>query len=168
MFAMQWRQQRSRRSVEDTKTVGQEREADIRRFPFLSMSYNLVFFAYNGRSQIRNFRYYKLIYNQNILKTHIYFHFISYFNRQPERPWQMFSQGDPKKNILSKKNKFRVGVANFSFGSIDRYWRDQYISVKILSSIKIVGATCLGGLWALEWAWHIRVTNLRCVQGYGI
>jgi len=24
----------------------------------------------------------------------------------------------------------------------------------------------LGGLWALEWAWHIRVTNLRCAQGY--
>jgi len=32
--------------------------------------------------------------------------------------------------------------------------------------MKIVGATGLGGLWALEW--HIRVTNLRCVQGYGI
>jgi len=23
------------------------------------------------------------------------------------------------------------------------------------------------GLWALEWAWHIRVTKLRCVQGSG-
>jgi len=34
--------------------------------------------------------------------------------------------------------------------------------------MKIVGATGLGGLWALAWAWHIRVTNLRCVQGYGI
>jgi len=33
--------------------------------------------------------------------------------------------------------------------------------------MKIVGAMCLGGLWALEWAWHIRVTNLRCVQDYG-
>jgi len=43
---------------------------------------------------------------------------------------------------------------NRFFGSIDRYWRDQY--------------TGLGGLWALEWAWHISVTNLRCVQGYGI
>jgi len=32
--------------------------------------------------------------------------------------------------------------------------------------MKIVGATGLVGLWALEWAWHIRVTNLRC--GYGI
>jgi len=27
--------------------------------------------------------------------------------------------------------------------------------------MKIVGATGLGGLWA----WHIRVTNLRCVHG---
>jgi len=24
-----------------------------------------------------------------------------------------------------------------------------------------VGSTGLGGLWALEWAWHARVTNLR-------
>jgi len=23
-------------------------------------------------------------------------------------------------------------------------------------------------LWALEWAWHIRVTNMRCLQGYEI
>jgi len=34
--------------------------------------------------------------------------------------------------------------------------------LKFLSSMKIVGATGLGGLWAL----HISVTNLRC--GYGI
>jgi len=27
--------------------------------------------------------------------------------------------------------------------------------------MKIVGATVLGGLWALEWAWHIRVKNLK-------
>jgi len=27
-----------------------------------------------------------------------------------------------------------------------------------------VGATGLGRLWALEWAWHIRVTNLRCLK----
>jgi len=37
-----------------------------------------------------------------------------------------------------------------------------------LSSMIIVGTTGLGGLCALEWAWHIRVTNLRCLQGYGI
>jgi len=24
------------------------------------------------------------------------------------------------------------------------------------------------GLWALEWAWHTRVINLRCVLGYEI
>jgi len=40
--------------------------------------------------------------------------------------------------------------------------------VVFLSSIKIVGAAGLGGLCELEWAWHIRVTNLRCVQGYRI
>jgi len=37
-----------------------------------------------------------------------------------------------------------------------------------LSSTKIVDATGLGGLWALQWAWHIRATHLRCVQSYGI
>jgi len=34
--------------------------------------------------------------------------------------------------------------------------------------MNIVGATGLVGLWALEWAWYIRVTNLHCVQSYGI
>jgi len=34
--------------------------------------------------------------------------------------------------------------------------------------MKIVGATNLGGLWALECAWRIRVTNLHCEQGYEI
>jgi len=34
--------------------------------------------------------------------------------------------------------------------------------------MKIVGASQLSGLWALEWEWRIRVTNLHCVQGYGI
>jgi len=38
----------------------------------------------------------------------------------------------------------------------------------LLNSTQIVGATGVGGLWALEFAWHIRVTNLRCVQRYGI
>jgi len=33
--------------------------------------------------------------------------------------------------------------------------------------MKIIHATGLVGLWALEWVWHIRVTNLRCVQSYG-
>jgi len=30
--------------------------------------------------------------------------------------------------------------------------------------MKIVGATRLGGLWALEWAWHPAETNLRCAR----
>jgi len=34
--------------------------------------------------------------------------------------------------------------------------------LKFVSSMKIVGATGLGGLWA----WHIRVKHIRCVQGY--
>jgi len=72
------------------------------------------------------------------------------------------------------------GRGKLFFGSIDRYWWEQYISVKIFYvgvdvtnffwvrlnfyySIKTVGATVLGGLWALGWAWHIRVINLRCV-----
>jgi len=41
--------------------------------------------------------------------------------------------------------------------------------LKFFSSMKIVavrfgrlvGVRVLGGLWALEWGWHIRVTNLR-------
>jgi len=33
--------------------------------------------------------------------------------------------------------------------------------------MQVVGAG-LGGLWALEWTWHIRVTHLRCVQNYEI
>jgi len=33
-----------------------------------------------------------------------------------------------------------------------------------LSSIKTVGVTVLGGLWALEWAWQSTETNLRCVK----
>jgi len=31
-----------------------------------------------------------------------------------------------------------------------------------------VWATGLVGLWALEWAWHIRVTNLRCVRNLNL
>jgi len=34
--------------------------------------------------------------------------------------------------------------------------------------MKIVGPKGLEGLWAIEWEWQIRVTNMRCVQGYGI
>jgi len=38
----------------------------------------------------------------------------------------------------------------------------------IYHSMKIVGATSLGALWALKWPFHLCVTNLHCVQGYGI
>jgi len=53
----------------------------------------------------------------------------------------------------------RVGVANFFLGQsigIDENNTFQ------LSSIKTVGATALGGLWALEWAWHSAEINMRC------
>jgi len=58
----------------------------------------------------------------------------------------------------------RVSVANFGLG--------QSIGIDetniFFSSKKILGATDLDSLWALEWAWHILVANLRCVQGYGM
>jgi len=41
-----------------------------------------------------------------------------------------------------------VGVANFFLGQ----------------SIGSGRGILLGGLWALEWAWHIPVKNLRCVK----
>jgi len=53
----------------------------------------------------------------------------------------------------------------------------KYLTLKIVNvdfmsnlfaSMKFVGATGLGGFWVLEWAWHIRVINLRCGQGYVI
>jgi len=55
---------------------------------------------------------------------------------------------------------------------VENFFLDQSIGIDesytfqltFLSSIKIVGSTDLGGLWALEWAWHIRVTNLRCYK----
>jgi len=37
-----------------------------------------------------------------------------------------------------------------------------------LASIKTVGATVLGGLWALERAWQSTETNLRCVRSSGL
>jgi len=57
----------------------------------------------------------------------------------------------------------RVGVANFFLGQSIGIDKNITFQLKVLSSMKIVGVTDLGGLWALEWAWHIRVTNLRCV-----
>jgi len=34
--------------------------------------------------------------------------------------------------------------------------------------MKIVAATGFGGLWALEWTWHIGGTNFHSVKGDGI
>jgi len=36
------------------------------------------------------------------------------------------------------------------------------------SSIKTVGTTVLGGLWALKWEWHPAEINLRCARSSGI
>jgi len=41
-------------------------------------------------------------------------------------------------------------------------------SQNVYSSIKTVGATVLGGLWALKWAWQTAETILRCAGISGI
>jgi len=46
--------------------------------------------------------------------------------------------------------------------------RTIHFSYNFSSSIKTVGVTVLGGLWALEWAWHSAETNLRCLRSSGI
>jgi len=46
--------------------------------------------------------------------------------------------------------------------------RTIHFSKNYYSCIKTVGATVLGGLWALEWAWPAAKTNLRCVRSSGI
>jgi len=45
-----------------------------------------------------------------------------------------------------------VGVANFFFGQSTCIDETNTFQLKFFSSMKIVGATGLGGLWALEWA----------------
>jgi len=57
-----------------------------------------------------------------------------------------------------------VGVANLFLGQSIGIDETNTFQLKYCSSLKIVGATRLGGLWA----WHIRVTNLHCAQGYEI
>jgi len=56
----------------------------------------------------------------------------------------------------------RVGVANFFLGQSIGIDETNTFQLNLLSSMNIMGSTGLGGLW------HIRVTNLRCAQGYGI
>jgi len=58
----------------------------------------------------------------------------------------------------------RVGVAKFFLDQSIGIDETNTFQLKSFSSMKIVGATGLGGLWA----WHIRVTNMRCAQAYGI
>jgi len=62
----------------------------------------------------------------------------------------------------------RVGVANFFLGQSIAIDETNTFQFKLFFCMKIVGATVFGGLWALGWAWHNRVTNMHCVQGYGI
>jgi len=55
----------------------------------------------------------------------------------------------------------RVGVANFFLGKSIGIDKTNTLQLKFVSSMKIVGATGLGGLWALEWAWqHFFWVNL--------
>jgi len=42
--------------------------------------------------------------------------------------------------------------------------RKLHFSSNFYSSIKTIGATVFGGLWALKWAWDAAETNLRCVR----
>jgi len=46
--------------------------------------------------------------------------------------------------------------------------KSNTFQLNFISSMKIVGATSLGGLRAFEGACYFPVINLRCVQGYGI
>jgi len=71
------------------------------------------------------------------------------------------------KYLLLRKGDYKNKEERY-IGSIDMYWRDTYISAKIFLSMKAVGATILGDLWALEWAWHAGESNLRCVRSSGI
>jgi len=56
-----------------------------------------------------------------------------------------------------------MGVVNF-FWSIDSYWWEQYISVKIFILASKLYEPVLGGLWALEWAWYLTETNLAAQE----
>jgi len=70
----------------------------------------------------------------------------------------------------------RGGVANLfldqSIGIDDTNTFQIHFSscMKIVGAtgVKAVGATVLGGLWALEMTWPPAETNLRCVRSSGI
>jgi len=63
---------------------------------------------------------------------------------------------------LTKCLIIKLGVANFFWGQSIGIDETKTFQLTFFSSMKIVGATGLGGLWALKWAWHLRVTNLHC------
>jgi len=48
----------------------------------------------------------------------------------------------------------RVGAANFFWGQSIGIDETNTFLLTFISSMKIVGATGLRGLWALEWAWQ--------------
>jgi len=48
----------------------------------------------------------------------------------------------------------RVDVANFFLGLSIGIDETNTFQLKFFSSMKIVGATGFGGLWALGWAWE--------------
>jgi len=52
-------------------------------------------------------------------------------------------------------------VANFFWDQSLGIDETNKFQLTFFSSIKIVGATGLGGLWTLEWAWYAAETNLR-------
>jgi len=49
----------------------------------------------------------------------------------------------------------KVGVANFFLGQSMGIDENNTFQLKLLSSIKTVGVTVSGGLWALELAWRL-------------
>jgi len=61
-----------------------------------------------------------------------------------------------------------VGVAIFFLEQSIGIDETNTFKLKFFSSMKTVRGTGLGGLWAIDRAWHIRVKNLSCLQGYGI
>jgi len=60
----------------------------------------------------------------------------------------------------------RLGVVNFFWVNPWVLMTTIYFSLNFYSSIKTVGATVPGGLWALKWAWN--AADLRCVRSSGI
>jgi len=56
-----------------------------------------------------------------------------------------------------------VGAAGLG-GLCANFLLDQSIGIDETNTLQL--KFFMGGLWALEWAWHIRVTNLRYVQIY--